>query len=245
MMKKYWRVLSSLTLAAMMLAACGSTDTKEKEVVGGNVDTGYEEPSEETPELVLIEEDAIQVEMVAKENVDKVFVFILNNTTDKDIKLTFANLQEYDFVIKDHTGAKVYQFSDDRMFGEAFVEKTIAANDSIRMEIDLTDVIPTLDSGIYSLEVWSSARESDGFRTEIELAVSNDVSSSPTSELASLVGIVDSNSIEMKDSSGHVKVYQITEDVKAYLEIVPENEPVTINFYEENGQLIITSIIVD
>ncbi|RXJ02050.1 hypothetical protein DS745_08135 [Anaerobacillus alkaliphilus] len=244
-MKKYWKVLSSITLAAMIMAACGTVDTKQKEVVGGSPDTGYEEPTEETPELLLIEEDAIQVELVAKENVDKLYQFKLVNTTDKDITLTFANLQEYDFIIKDQTGSKVYQYSDDRMFGEAFVEKTIAAKDSIIMEIDLTEVIPTLDSGIYSLEIWSSARESDGFRTEIELTVSNDVSSGSTSELASLVGIVDSNSIEMKDSSGNVKVYRLTEDVKAYLEVVPENEPVTINFYEENGQFIITSIIVD
>lgn len=187
-MKKYWKVLSSVTLAALLVTACGTAETDEKDVVGGSPDTGYEEPADENPaedeepaeetpggepEIKIIEEDAIAVELVAKENADMKYVFKLVNTTDKDIELTFASLQEFDYIIKTQAGEKVYQFSDDMAFGEALVEKTIKANDTLVMEVDLTEVIPTLESGLYSLEIWSSARESDGLRTEINLGITN------------------------------------------------------------------------
>ncbi|QOY38333.1 BsuPI-related putative proteinase inhibitor [Anaerobacillus isosaccharinicus] len=243
-MKKYWKVLSGITLAALLVTACGTEDTKEKEV-GGSPDTGYEEPTEEQPEITIIEEGAIAVELVAKENADMKYLFKLVNTTDKDIDLSFASLQEFDYIIKSHAGEKVYQYSDDMAFGEAFVEKTIKANDFIVSEVDLTDVIPTLESGLYSIEIWSSARESDGFRTEINLEITTDAKVGVTTLVVSLVGIVDNNSVEIKDEAGKVKVYRITEEVKSYLSSIPENEPVTINFYEENGQLVISSIIVD
>jgi hypothetical protein len=243
-MKKYWKVLSSITVAALLITACGTADQKEKEVVGGSGDTGYEEPAGETP--VVIDEDAIAVELVLKEKAGMIYEFKLVNTTEKGIDLTFASLQEYDFIVKGPDGKKLYQYSDDMMFGEAFVEKTLAANETLIMEVDLTEAISTLESGMYSIEIWSSARESDGLRTEIELAISKDSKAGVTTEIAFLNGIVDNNSVEMQDEAGNITVYRITEEVKTYINSIPENEPVTINFYEDgNGQLIISSIIVD
>lgn len=181
-MKKYWKILSSVTLAALLVTACGTADSDEKDVAGGSPDTGYEEPVEENPaeetpdgepEISIIEEDSIAVALEAKENADMKYLFKLVNTTDKDIELTFASLQEFDYIIKTQAGEKVFQYSDDMAFGEALVEKTIKANDTLVMEVDLTEVIPTLESGLYSLEIWSSARESDGLRTEINLGITN------------------------------------------------------------------------
>ncbi|MCT8137165.1 hypothetical protein H1D32_05065 [Anaerobacillus sp. CMMVII] len=106
-------------------------------------------------------------------------------------------------------------------------------------------MLSTLESGVYSLEIWSSARESDGLRTEIELALSTDTIANITTATALLNGIIDNNSIEMQDAAGNITVYRLSEDVKTYIESIPENEKVTIKYYEENGQLIITSIIVD
>ncbi|MCT8137164.1 hypothetical protein H1D32_05060 [Anaerobacillus sp. CMMVII] len=126
-MKKYSKVISSIALAALLMAACGTGDTNNKEVVGGSTGTGYEKPAE-NPDGTIIKEDAIAVEMVAKENADMKYLFKLVNTTDKEIELSFASLQEFDFIIKGLDGKKLHQYSDEMMFGEAFVEKTLPAN---------------------------------------------------------------------------------------------------------------------
>jgi len=242
-MKTYWRVLSSVTLAAIILTGCG-TAGMEKETVGSNPVT--EAPTENAGEQVILDEDAIAVELFPKENMDLVYEFTLKNTTDKDITLTFSSLQEFDFILKAEDGSKVYQYSEDMMFGEAFVEKTIPANDSISMEINLYEYVPSLESGMYSLEVWSVARESDILRTEIEITNSNDTIPGVTTASVKLNGIVDNHSIEVTDLAGEIKVYQITDEVKTYINDIPENEDITINYYEdENGQLIISSIITD
>ncbi|MFN7250410.1 MAG: BsuPI-related putative proteinase inhibitor [Anaerobacillus sp.] len=241
-MKRYWKVLSSIAVAALLMTACGTADIKEKEVVGGSPDTGYEEPVDK--EVTVIEEDAIAVELIAKENGSK-YLFKLVNTTEKDIELTFSSLQEFDFIIKAQDGTKVYQYSDEMMFGEAFVEKTLAANGELVFDVDLTEVIPMLESGMYSLEIWSSARESDGLRTEIEIVTDKDSKAGVKTETATLNGLIDSNSVEMTDAAGNITVYRLTDEVKVYINDIPEEEPVIINFYEDNGQFFITSIIVD
>jgi hypothetical protein len=242
-MKRYWKVLSSFAMAALLMTACGTADIKEKEVVGGSPDTGYEEPVDK--EVTVIEEDAIAVELVGKENGSNQYLFKLVNTTDKDIDLTFASLQEFDFVIKAQDGTKVHQYSDEMMFGEAFVEKTLVANGELVFDVDLSDVIPMLESGMYSLEIWSSARESDGLRTEIEIVTDKDSKAGVKTETATLNGLIDSNSVEMIDAAGNITVYRLTDEVKVYINDIPEDEPVIINFYEDNGQFFITSIIVD
>ena len=243
--KTYWRVLSSVTLAAFLMTACGTAET-EKEVVGGSPDTGVELPSDNNNKVPMLEEDAIAVELLPKENGDLMYEFKLNNITDKDIDLTFASLQEFDFILKAQDGTKVFQYSDDRAFGEAFVERTIPVNGSIVIEIDLLEYIPDLESGMYSLEVWSSARESDGLRTEIELMISKDSKAGVLTEVVNFNGIVDSNFVEVTNEAGIIKVYQISDDVKTYINDIPENEQVTINYYEgENNQLVISSIIID
>lgn len=238
-MKKYWKVLSNVTLAALIMTACGTSDSNEKEVVGGSPDTGYEQPTD----VVSLEEDAIAVELVAKENEEMKYEFKLTNTTDKEIKLTFASLQEYDFIIKAQDGTKLFQYSEEMMFGEALVEKTMAPGETLTMDVDLTEVISMLESGMYTLEIWSSARESDGLRTEINITNSNDSKPGVITEIVLFVGLVDNNSIEVKDEAGNVKVFQISEEVKTYINNIGEDDQISINYYEgPYDQLVITSI---
>lgn len=251
---KYLKVIFSLMLATVLIVACGTGADEENngDVSQGNQGTGEpkEEPKEEPQENIedkdtAFDPEKISVELELMENTDVKYLFKLKNNSNEDITLTFSSLQEYDYIIKDVDGNKVYQYSDEMMFGEAFVEKTIPANDSYEMEIDLFDVIQTLESGMYSIEVWSSARETDGLRTEVELNVSNNLEPGEKKELGNFIGLIDSNSVEIKDEHGNVEAYRLTDEVKEYIDMIAENDPVTFVYYEEDGQLIVTRIIAD
>ncbi len=244
-MKKFFKVLSSVTLATLLIAACGTADDNEN--VGGSPDTGYEDrgdAGEGSGEFTY--DGSIAVELVAKENGDVTYEFQMTNETDEDIELSFSSLQEYDYILKDEARNTVYQYSDDRMFGEAFVEKTIAANDTYVVEVDLSEALEKLEDGTYTLEVWSVANELDGLSDRVEVSFTMNLNDAVITKTGTYVGQIDNNSVEIIDADGNERAYRLTEEVREFLEVIEENDPVTFSYYEkDNGQLILTKVIVD
>ncbi len=243
-MKKFFKVLSSVTLATLIIAACGTADDNEN--VGGSPDTGYEEE----PKTDLDFSDSIvSAELVAKENGAVTYEFQLTNQTDEDVDLTFSSLQEYDYILKDEEGTTVFQYSEGRMFGEVFVEKTIEANETYAVEVDLSDAAQALEDGTYTLEVWSVANELDGVRSSIEVTLSQETDTSGEAvitETGTFVGQIDNNSVEFTDVGGEPRAFRLTEEVRGFLDVVQENDAIIYSYYEnEDGQLILTEVIVD
>lgn len=235
-MKKYWKALSSITLAALLLSACGTASnepTNNDENTNGSGDGGYESPSDELKgELVTLEEVSANVQVA-----DGKYTFTLTNTTDKEINFSFANTQEYEYTLTDSKGAHIYTYSMDKMFGEMWWEKTLQPNEQFIMDVDL-EILSTFEPGLYTLEIWSVALEAEGLKAEMKI----EVDSSSSKEIGVFIGQIDSNSVEILDETGTAKAFRLTEEVKQHIEKMDPDQEVKFSFYEENGQLILTTI---
>ncbi|OIJ11571.1 hypothetical protein BKP35_11545 [Anaerobacillus arseniciselenatis] len=241
-MKKFFKVLSSVTLATLIIAACGTADDNEN--VGGSPDTGYEDSNGD-----VIYDGDLAMDLIANENGAVTYEFQLTNQTEEDIDLTFSSLQEYDYILKDEEGTTVFQYSDGRMFGEAFVEKTIEVNETYAVEVDLSDASQALEDGTYTLEVWSVANELDGVRSSKEVTLLQETGTNGEAvitETGTFVGQIDNNSVEFTDVGGEPRAFRLTEEVREFLDVVQENDAIIYSYYEnEDGQLILTEVIVD
>lgn len=200
-MEKNWKLSSTITVAAILIVGCGINENDVKPVNGnqGDTETGYEKESGgdlgEGEGEMDISQEKLTVQLTAKENSDMKYEFKLVNETDQEIELSFASLQEFDFIIKDQGGNKVYQYSDDKAFGESMVQTTVAPNEAHIMEIDLKEAFESLESGSYILEVWSVPSETDKLRTEIEISYSDINASRVETKEGYFVGMIDNNSV--------------------------------------------------
>lgn len=233
-MKKYWKVLSSVTLAAMLMAACGTAN----QVDNNNGNGGTEQPGSETPaddQKDIAYEEVLSPSIELK---DGKYLFTLTNTSDENVDLSFSSTQEYEYMIYDKDGNHLYTYSMDKMFGEMFVEKTLAPGEEYVMEVDVA-YFSNLEKGTYKLEIWSSALESDQLRAEMEFSI--DEKAIIDAE-GSYVGQIDNNSIEIIDSNGDPKAYRLTDETRLAISTLEKDQKVKFSYYEQAGQLVLESI---
>ncbi|QOY35527.1 BsuPI-related putative proteinase inhibitor [Anaerobacillus isosaccharinicus] len=230
-MKKHWKVLSAITLATLITAACGSNDVDQK--VGGDNQTGYETPDENDSKEVINEED-VSADLQFS---DGYYTFTLKNTSDKNIDFTFSSTQEYEYQIKDQSDNVVYTFSMDKMFGQQVVEKTLASGESEVINVDV-NVFSSLQPGTYTLEIWSMALEAENLSSKIEFTldeVANNLE-------GTYVGQIDNNSVEIIDEDGNPKAFRLTGFTNEFITSLEAEEKVNYSYYKQNEQLFLTAI---
>ena len=59
------------------------------------------------------------------------FTLEVRNASGVALEVEFATAQRYDFEVRDATGAVVWQWSADQMFGQALGQETVAVGDSL------------------------------------------------------------------------------------------------------------------
>ncbi|MCT8138341.1 hypothetical protein H1D32_11620 [Anaerobacillus sp. CMMVII] len=198
-MKKYWKVLSAIALATILVTACGSGEVDQK--TGSGDQTGYETPSEKDGNEVVINKDVVSTHLQFS---DGYYTFSLENVTDKDVDLTFSSSQEYEYQIKDASGSAVYTYSMDKMFLQQIIEKTLTPTEGYVINVDV-EAFSTLQPGTYTLEIWSVALEADGLSEEIEFTleeVGNNIE-------GTFVGQIDNNSVEIIDAKGSIQWHSV------------------------------------
>ena len=168
-MKKLWLTLLIGMIATMIISGCGTADEQIDNNVGGSIDTVYENTNDEEKG----NDDIVNGAMLATEIQlkDGNYIFSLKNLTDKDIELTFSSSQEYEYVIKDSVGNHIYTYSMDKMFAMMIKMKTLSPGEVYEVNVDVDEVLPTLESGTYTLEIWPVALETEGLMAEVEVIV--------------------------------------------------------------------------
>ncbi len=167
-MKKLWLTLLIGMIAAMTISGCGTADEQIDNNVGGNIDTGYETSTDNGEEKDEIANEMLSTNIQLK---DGDYIFSLKNNSDNEIELTFNSSQEYEYVINDSEGNHIYTYSMDKMFAMMIKMKTLAPGETYNITIDIENVLGTLEKGVYTLEIWPVAAETEGLTSTIEIVV--------------------------------------------------------------------------
>lgn len=237
-MKKYWKVLSSITLAALLMTACGTGGDGEETKGGGSDQSGYETPTDNQDEN---NKDAVTEEQVSAEvqKIDGNYTFTLKNISVEAVDLSFSSTQEYEYHLYDEAGNHIYTYSMDKMFGEMFMEKTLSPNEEYTINVDV-EVLSTLESGTYQLKIWSVALESDGLDAKMEITIDE----AATQMSGTYSGQIDNNSVEIIDADGVANAYRLSDNVREFVEALKGDENIAYSYFEQDGQLILTMIDV-
>ncbi|MBR7554600.1 BsuPI-related putative proteinase inhibitor [Allobacillus sp. GCM10007491] len=149
------RRIGLLILLSLLLASCGASDES------GNEPNVNDQGDFEVKSL------SFDVDVKAKDNV-AVFEINLSNDSEKPVQLTFSSGQQYEIVINESSGEKVYKFSEGRMFTQAIIEEEIAAGDelSFEQEWDYTSDGKRVESGEYEATVKITAQTVNGEKVE-------------------------------------------------------------------------------
>ena len=167
-MKKLWLTLLIGMIAALTISGCGTGDESIDNNVGGSIDTGYENTNNngEGQDDIASEKLSTNIQLN-----DGDYIFSLKNNSDKEIELIFSSSQEYEYVINDSEGNHIYTYSTDKMFAMMMKMKTLAPGETYNITIDIEGVLATLDKGVYTLEIWPVAAETEGLTSTIEIVV--------------------------------------------------------------------------
>ncbi len=92
----------------------------------------------------------------------------IENNTDKDKTLTFPSSQDYDYSIKDKDGTILYTYSTDKMFLTVVEEEVLAPGDKLKYDLDLSEALPFIDPGEYTLDAWITATDVEENKVSID-----------------------------------------------------------------------------
>ena len=157
-MKKYFSIL----LCILLLAACGQETSPNK----GSEDTTVNKETNTNP----VNDTGLIPNLVQKkkEDHDYLFVYTVENKSEKPIKLTFNTGQTFDYILKDQAGKTIIHYSEGKSFTQAIIEKELVKGAQLTHDIHLKD----LDPGEYTLEVWLTAKGmGNDYRKKIQFKV--------------------------------------------------------------------------
>ena len=151
---------------AISLTACGNSESPNNQNGDTNNPSETNQQQNAGNEIMADElESTLQLHGTLDNNI--VFLYSLNNTTEKELTLTFHSGQKYDYILRDEDGNKMMKFSDDKAFTEAIEYATLTPGEEINYELK----VPSLDPGKYELEVWLTATTKETFKETINFEV--------------------------------------------------------------------------
>ncbi|MCR6107375.1 hypothetical protein HXA34_13800 [Salipaludibacillus agaradhaerens] len=122
-----------LLMTASVMAACGQ---------GGNDGTNSEksQQSEENIESGgndVIEYEGLSYKTEAEEVNDQLVVRLkLENITEDEKTVTFPSGHQFDVIIKDESGSKLYDFAEGMMFTQALIAEEISPGEELVFEVE-------------------------------------------------------------------------------------------------------------
>ncbi|MDZ5471864.1 BsuPI-related putative proteinase inhibitor [Bacillus sp. 31A1R] len=236
--KQIATVLSSVFLLGA-LSACGSTtDTGSAPTTGSKVESPTDTGThvEELKLSTVLTRQIIDGKLTYK--------FSLRNDQDEEVNVKFSSTQRFDYVIKDNNNQVVYTYSADKMFGEMMTEKTLKKGEFFDSEIDLSEAVPQLDEGEYTVEVVSSALGGEKLKESFPVIIgkAEETKVEMLEETVTFNGLQDGNSIEVLNDAGDIEAMRLSESVKEFFNELAEKQnldtpdKVHIKLYLANGQ---------
>lgn len=204
---RFFGILSTAILLSTLIG-CGTADTSKGQ--GNNIDV------DQTNGGIVAGE--LKVSMTKSDSYK--YNLSLQNDKGQDEKLTFNSTQDYEYQIKDKDGTVLYTYSMDKMFALAVEEETLIPGEKLEFVIDISEALPLLNAGDFSLEAWVTADGVDDKKATIDFSYDGSAGNNNTVTRDELVvetvtynGQVDLNSIEVTNQEGEVEVYRLTESV--------------------------------
>jgi hypothetical protein len=173
------KVIGFITVLMIVIVstACGTSNvSQENKQLKGNGDASETLPksedigsSEETGSSEDIESNDNQgiwqgnigATLVQYEHEDKIsFKYEIRNHKKKPIEINFSSGKQFDFIIKDENGEKVYQHSDDRMYIQALKTIELKQGEALTYEIPVSQ----FDPGEYTIEVWLTSTSEEQYK---------------------------------------------------------------------------------
>ena len=176
-MKKLGLIFGTLVLASSLAACQQNDDTGEPtpavppQEIEKPVDVSGEQPSTVDSSNQGIVGGSVEPLLIptteSKGEGIVVLDYIVKNQTEKPISINFNSGLEYDFLISNEKGEKVYQHSENVMSTMMLSTKEVAQGESLTYKIET----PKLEKGKYIIEVWTNVGSVRDFATTFEFEV--------------------------------------------------------------------------
>lgn len=137
------RLLISLLCAGAVALACGSLSRNDATVAQSKATTRHEKPA--APKSLASKSLPTKVDGNFDVKIEPhALRFALNVTNQgkKNVELSFASGQVYDFTVTDSAGREVYRWGEGRMFTQSVQNKRIDGGDVMRFDERVEKTLP-------------------------------------------------------------------------------------------------------
>jgi len=240
MMKNKLKIVT-FAFIILTLAGCGtSAETSNNE----NKNTGSGDTNNE------IVAGSVVPSLMEKADGSYQYVFELKNDTTEEITLSMNSSQYYDFHLMNDSGTVVYTYSDGKMFTQMLEEKVLKPGETLEMEVDAIEGLSTLPEGTYTLEIWSTANESEDWKASTEInwdGKSGSAAGKLKVEEATVTfeGLQDSNSIEVTNEQNEPEAMRLSDVSKPFFDNLERGTKITVFYVEKEGQKIIQTANIE
>jgi hypothetical protein len=240
-MKINKNILNVLSIVVIVgaLAGCGTTAQSGK---NENNNSGS---GKENSEIVA---GSIVPSIMEVKDGSHQYVFELKNDTTEDVTLSMNSSQYFDYHLIDDAGTVVYTDSENKMFTQMLQEKVLKPGENLQMELDATEGLTTLPEGTYTLEVWSTAKETEDWKASTEVIWDGVkvTDSQPSGEKLKVeeasvtyVGLQDVNSIEVTNEQNETEAMRLSEVAKPFFNELEPGAKITVFYVVIDGQKVI------
>jgi Intracellular proteinase inhibitor len=159
------RLMMIIIILMAGMAGCGTTDENGSEPTKNGTDRGDGED-------ISVQKGIVAGEMepsLTKQDADSqnVYIYTVKNQTEQEKTFEFSSGQTIDFELRNAKGEVVYKDSKNKMYTQAIQEITVKQGEEFSQKI----VLPTLESGSYTLTVWMTAKGDQTYKATTDVQI--------------------------------------------------------------------------
>lgn len=234
-MKKMWKMMMTAGVA-LLLAACGTTGESDDSKTGNN---------NENKGIVA---GAVVPSLTKLDTGDHQYVFQLKNDTEKDVTLTMNSAQFFDYQLIDENGDVLYKESENKMYTQMLQESVLKPGETLEMNVDASEGLTSLANGTYTLEVWSTAEESENWKASEQITwegatatTLSDAKLKVEEEVVTYNGRQDLNSIEVVNEQNEIEAMRLAEVARPFFDDLESKVKIRVFYVIIDGQKVIQS----
>lgn len=236
--------LVTTSVIAISLTACNDSEEITKPVYQNDSGNSQSNKSE------IIEGSIVPSLTEKEQNGEYYYSFELKNISTEPVTLTMNTAQLYDYQLINEKGTVVYTYSDNKYFAQMLQEKTIQPGESLKMDVDASEGLETLQAGTYTLKVWSTANESKDWTvtTKVDWNGAGGEEETIALEEADVyfnLLLPDKNSIRVINNLNRAEVMLLSEEAKAfYADELKSGTEITVFYVIVDGKKVIQSTVL-
>ncbi|MDM5336978.1 BsuPI-related putative proteinase inhibitor [Fictibacillus enclensis] len=157
---KKWLLILSFTL---LLGGCGTTEKNEADkgepVMGdGNKQEQHKDkPGRDHSGGIVAGAIEPKLSVMEQNTGSTLLRYELKNQTEQIKTFEFTSGKKFDYIVKDESGKKVYQYSHDHMFTQSLSKITLKQGETFTQDI----MVKNLPAGTYTIEIWLTAKNEE------------------------------------------------------------------------------------